>query len=245
MLMNLRRHPDFHYQFLSSPYVPAADGRNQDRLDDIYEFIKDKLDFSISQNPKLNQLVASHSSMYQVSKWWSEIQEFFLPSTEYAKQQREVKFMALRQKPNESNIEFILRVKLEAEILKFVGQEVSESRLRLAIATGLTTDFQKTMAQLNKTTSLDDWIQYIKEMEVIETSKASVPVVSTVYKPTTKNSKSEATSAQKSQKPYKEFCDQKSYLSSVICYHGEGTGHMRNNCPDLHELDKVHLNKVR
>ena len=250
MLMNLKRHPDFRYQFLSSDFVPCSDQCNQERFNAIYEFIKDKLDYSISQNSKLNQLVAPYSSMYQVSKWWSVIQEYFLPTTEFAKQQREVKFMALRQKPNETNLEFILRVKLEAEILEFVDQEVSESRLRLAIATGLTTEFQRTMAQLNKTPLLEDWILYIKEMELVETSK-SVPVVSAIYKPTTRNLQTPVTQSQKFKQlttkraEVKNSSNRNSYLSKAICYHCESLGHMRNDCPHLNDVDTVKLNQLR
>ena len=85
ILANLKRHPDFRYQFLTAPPANVTDECYQRRLDDIYEFIKDKLDKSISQNTMLQQLVSSYTSSCQVYLWWKTIQEYFLPNTEFAK----------------------------------------------------------------------------------------------------------------------------------------------------------------
>ena len=67
VLANLKRHPDFNFQFLtSSPNVPS-DPLLRLRYDEIYEFIKDKLDFTISINPTLQHLVSQYSTIYQIN----------------------------------------------------------------------------------------------------------------------------------------------------------------------------------
>jgi len=258
VLANLKRHPDFRYQFLTAPPVAAPNESSRQRFDDIYEFIKDKLDITISQNPTLQQLVSSYTSIYQIHLWWKALQDHFLPSTEFAKQQRETKFANLKQKPAESNKVFIQRVQAEAEMLKFVNQEVSESRLRLRITAGLTDSFQQTMAQLNTTPILSEWIEYIEEMERIEkrktgsTSISQIPMVSAIYKPVTRSAKTVSDTQQhrlhqqnkRDVTKHEHNSDKVRSNKTMICYNCEDIGHHRNQCPYRHETE-VRLEQLR
>ena len=148
MLANLKRHPDFHYQFLMYNKPKTSTPEDQLRLDQVYDIIKDKLDYSVSQNPKLMGLLSCHTSSDQISNWWLLLQIWFFPRSESEKQARELRFYNLIQKVDEPNEDFIQRVFLEAEILKYCNQEVSEPRLRLCINTGLTDRVHKEYAAL-------------------------------------------------------------------------------------------------
>jgi len=129
-------------------FLTASDEENQQRLDNIYDQIATILELSLSQNPKLQQFLSSYTASHEIHKWWAQLHEYFLPSTELAKQQRELKFAEISQGSTENNREFIQRVKLECEILKYVGQEISESRFRLCISKGLLEPVKKKRLQL-------------------------------------------------------------------------------------------------
>ena len=264
ILAHLKRHPDFKFQFLTTATHFPDDDSLRVRYDEIYEFIKDKLDYTISQSPTLQHLVSQYSSMYEIHLWWKTIREHFLPSSEYANQQRENNFMKLKQKPKETNESFIIRVQQEAAMLKFVGQEISESRLRLRITEGLIDNFQKTMAQLNKDHDLTRWIQYIVEMEAINQQredstnvKVPVPTVSAVLTTPSKDiEKIKADKDAKWNRNYKQLLRDKAhhakevqkpnynYNKNITCFHCEGKGHMREACPDLH-ASAVRIEQIR
>ena len=58
----MKRHPDFRYQFLMYDKPKTSTPEDQLRLDKVYDIIRDKLDFSVSQNPKLIGLLSFHPS---------------------------------------------------------------------------------------------------------------------------------------------------------------------------------------
>ena len=109
MLSNLKRHPDFRYEFLIMKKPSTTTPENQFRLDQIYDIIRDKLDFSVSQNPKLQHLLSSCSTSDQISEWWDSLQLHFFPITAYEQQQRELRFYGLVQKSTESLSNFLQR----------------------------------------------------------------------------------------------------------------------------------------
>ena len=188
MLANLKRHPDFKYQFLMYDKPSTSTPEDQLRLDQVYDIIKDKLDYSVSQNPKLMGLLSCHPTSDETANWWLLLQIYFFPRSEWDKQHRETHFYNLYQKIDEPNEDFIHRVFLEAEILKYNNQEVSEARLRLCINTGLTDEVHKQHAALQDQLSFSDWINYVIKLERVHkphrrdpfAKQSEVPVVSAV-----------------------------------------------------------------
>ena len=65
---------------------------SKERLDEFYEYIKDKLDYAISRNNKRQHIVSHITLSSQIYILWKVIMEYFLPDTESAKQNREDKF---------------------------------------------------------------------------------------------------------------------------------------------------------
>ena len=167
MLSNLKRHPDFMYQFLIYNKPSTSTPEDQLRLDQIYQIIKDKLDYSVSQNPKLQGLLTYYPSPDDISQWWLLLQGWFFSNNEREKQSRELRFYQIWQKVDETNEDFIQRMFLEAEILKYCGQDVSEARLRCCINVGLTDKIHHEYAAIQDQLPFDEWINYAIKLEQI------------------------------------------------------------------------------
>jgi len=109
MLDNLKKHPDFRYEFLLFQKPTTSSEPNQKRLDDIYDLIMDKIEYSISKNQKLQTYLCYYTSTRDIYPWWYNLQYYFLPGTEIARQQRETHYLDLTQLRDETSKEFIQR----------------------------------------------------------------------------------------------------------------------------------------
>ena len=266
MLANLKRHPDFRYQYLMYDKPKTSTPEDQLRLDQVYDIIKDKLDFSVSQNPKLMGLLSCHPSSDQISNWWLLLQIWFFPRSESEKQTREMRFYNLIQKVDESNEEFIQRVCLEAEILKYCNQEVSEPRLRLCINTGLTDRIHKEYATLQDQLNFNDWINYVIKLERVHKPNRidpfapsidkTVPVVAVAEsgqksnpKKVTYSKESDGNAKGRNMSKHKKKIYKKSDSWENTCFICYGKGHYKATCPyktkTVAELIKVKAKNKR
>ena len=257
MLANLTRHPDFRYQFLMYRKPATSTPEDQLRLDQVYSIIKDKLDYSISENPKLIGLVACHPSPDEISSWWLLLQAYFFPNSESDKQSRELRFYGLIQRVDEPNDEFIQRVFLEAEILKYCHQEVSESRLRLCILSSLTDKVHREYAALQDHLRFPEWIDYVVKLERIHkpnrvnpfkiqhVKEEQIPLVSSIESKYNIDSNKIVDSKESSvnysnqqrhgnkfkKKVYTKPPSSKVANPNTTCYLCRGKGHYQANCP--------------
>ena len=255
ILCHLQRHPDFRPQFLTASPPTCLKSESQERLIDVYDFIKDKINHAMSSNMKIQNLILPYHMSFQVHLVWKKIMDHFLPDTETAKQEREDTFNNLVQSNNETNSEFVKRVQFEMDILKFVHQDISEARFRLRVMKGLRNEFHRSMIQLNSKLNLPDWLDYLYQLETINnafsTTNMSTHISNvTVSKENDSSIKSSSTSCQALLTPNQKMCIDNTadrlnrHISSqrrrpslqipdrnYICYHCEGKGHYRHNCP--------------
>ena len=79
-LKNLATYLDY-YNLIDSMLANFNPKRSA-QLDQVYSILKDKLDYLISENPKLMGLVVCHPSPNEISSWWLLLQVYFFPNSE-------------------------------------------------------------------------------------------------------------------------------------------------------------------